>query len=796
MSDNQSSPRKSDHHHAGHHTHAEDAGGQATDPVCGMSVDPDKTDLSYQHEGETYYFCSQGCLDKFKEHPRHYLDQEYEEEEVEAGPGERVEWICPMDPEVLEDQPGSCPKCGMALEPRKVTLEKGDNPELESMTRRFWLSLVLTAPVFIVAMSDMIPGDPVHRYLDTRMLQWVQFILATPVVLYGGFPFFQRGWNSLKTLNFNMFTLIALGTGVAYFYSAVGVLLPQIFPPVMKGPDGWVALYFESAAVITTLVLLGQVLELRARERTGDAVRSLLELAPKTARKISDDGQENEVPLDQVKVGDRLRVRPGEKIPVDGKVVDGSSSVDESMVTGEPVPVEKSEGDEVTGGTLNQKGGFVMETARVGSDTVLSQIVQMVSEAQRSRAPIQGVADRVAGIFVPAVVAAAAVTFLVWLLWGPAPSYAIVNAVAVLIIACPCALGLATPMSIMVATGRGAQEGVLAKEAEAMERLEEVDTLVFDKTGTLTQGAPRVTQIVPAQGRRQDEVLKLAAALENPSEHPLAEAVLQAYSESKDGDSEKLPSVDDFEAVTGRGVKGQIDGRPALLGNRSFMEDSGIDTQSLSDKAQELGEKGATVVYLAEDGDLAGLLAIQDPIKESTPEAVRELHRRGLRLVMLTGDSESAARAVAQELEIEEVQAEVMPQDKADVIEKLQKDEGRRVAMAGDGVNDAPALAQASVGIAMATGSDIAVESAGITLLKGDLRGLVKAVRLSRGTMSNIRQNLFFAFVYNALGIPLAAGILYPWTGLLLSPMIAAAAMSFSSVSVIANALRLRRIEL
>ncbi|HSR67836.1 MAG TPA: heavy metal translocating P-type ATPase [Acidobacteriota bacterium] len=775
-----------------HHDEAEGA----TDPVCGMSVNPETAPHSLEHQGRTYYFCSQGCLEKFKEHPRHYLDQEYEAEEVEAGPGEKVEWICPMDPEVLEDQPGSCPKCGMALEPRKVTLEKSDNPELRDMTRRFWLSLALTVPVFVIAMSEMIPGDPIHGNFDTGLLQWVQFVLATPVVLYGGFPFFQRGWNSLKTLNFNMFTLIALGTGVAYLYSAAGVLLPQLFPPVMKGPDGFVALYFESAAVITTLVLLGQVLELRARERTGDAVRSLLELAPKTARRIGEDGDENEIPLDQVKVGDRLRVRPGEKIPVDGKVVEGSSSVDESMVTGEPVPVEKAEGDEVTGGTLNQKGGFVMQAARVGADTVLSQIVQMVSEAQRSRAPIQGVADKVAEIFVPSVVAAAVITFLVWLAWGPAPSYAIVNAVAVLIIACPCALGLATPMSIMVATGRGAHEGVLVKEAQALEALEKVDTLVFDKTGTLTQGAPRVTQVVPAGDRSQAEVLKLAAALENPSEHPLAEAILQAYRESNQGDGEKLPPVDDFEAVTGRGVKGSIEGRSALLGNRSFMEDNGIDAQSLAEKAEEMGGKGATVVYLAEDGSLAGLLAIQDPIKESTPEAVEELHRRGLRLVMLTGDSQSAAQAVAEELEIEEVQAEVMPQDKADVIEKLQKEENRRVAMAGDGVNDAPALAQASVGIAMATGSDIAVESAGLTLLKGDLRGLVKAVRLSRGTMRNIRQNLFFAFIYNALGIPLAAGILYPWTGLLLSPMIAAAAMSFSSVSVISNALRLRRLSL
>jgi Cu+-exporting ATPase len=705
----------------------------------------------------------------------------------------KTEYTCPMHPEIVRDAPGSCPICGMALEPRVVTVEEEENPELVDMRRRFWVSLALSLPLLALAMSEMIPGQPVQQALSARFISWLQLALATPVVLWGGWPFFARGWASLVNRSLNMFTLIALGTGTAYVYSIVATIFPEVFPDSFRGHGGAVAVYFEAAAIITTLVLLGQVLELRARSQTGSAIRALLGLAPKMARVIRDHESEEDIPLDQVKPGDRLRVRPGERVPVDGLVLEGSSSVDESMITGEPIPVEKTEGSRVTGGTVNGTGGFVMRAERVGSDTLLAQIVRMVSEAQRSRAPIQRLADLVSSYFVPLVVLIAVVTFVIWGLYGPEPrlAYALVNAVAVLIIACPCALGLATPMSIMVGTGRGATSGVLIKNAEALEVLEKVNLLVVDKTGTLTEGKPRLSSVTPVPDQNEAELLRLAASLELGSEHPLAEAIVSGARVK----GLTLSPAKDFRSFTGKGVTGTVDGQAVALGNQKLFDELGLDARAALDRANDLRRDGQTVMLIAVNGHLAGMIGVSDPIKESTPEAIRLLHEEGMRIVMLTGDSRTTAEAVARKLGLDEVEAEVLPEQKSEVVKRLQS-EGHVVAMAGDGVNDAPALAQAEVGIAMGTGTDVAIESAGITLVKGDLRGIVRARRLSRGTMRNIRQNLFFAFIYNVLGVPIAAGILYPAFGLLLSPMIASAAMTFSSVSVIANALRLRRLAL
>ncbi len=703
----------------------------------------------------------------------------------------RTRYTCPMHPQVVRDEPGNCPICGMALEPMTVVPEgEEEDRELKDMTRRFWVSALLTAPVVVVAMGSFIPGEPLRGWVDIRSHGWIELILATPVVLWGGWPFFVRGWRSVVTRNLNMFTLIALGVGVAWVFSVVAVVAPQLFPPSFRGEEGVVGTYFEAAAVIVTLVLLGQVLELRARRSTSGAIRSLLSLAAKTARRINPDGTEDDVALDDVVVGDTLRVRPGEKIPVDGTVVEGRSSVDESMITGEPIPVEKSAGDRVIGATINATGSFVMEATRVGSETMLSQIVQMVADAQRSRAPIQRLADLVASYFVPVVVLVAIVTFVVWALVGPAPAmtYAIVNAVAVLIIACPCALGLATPMSIMVGVGRGAQAGVLIKNAEALEVMEKIDTLVVDKTGTLTEGKPELVSVVAAPGSDERQVLLLAASLERGSEHPLAAAIVKGASAR----GIELTDSENFESMTGKGVTGTVHGHRVALGNRALLEQLAIDPGDLSDRAEALRQQGQTAMYVAVDGRPAGLVGVADPIKDSTPEAVKLLHDAGVELVMLTGDSRTTAEAVAAKLGIDRVEAEVLPDQKVEVIRRLQG-EARQVAMAGDGINDAPALAQAHVGVAMGTGTDVAMESAGVTLVRGDLRGIAKARLLSRATMRNIRQNLFFAFIYNALGVPIAAGVLYPVFGLLLSPIIAAAAMSLSSVSVVGNALRLRR---
>jgi Cu+-exporting ATPase len=712
--------------------------------------------------------------------------------EPDAAPATKVQYTCPMHPQIVQDAPGACPICGMALEPKTIVAET-DNPELIEMTRRFWVSAVLTLPVFALGMADVFLSHAQSHSIGMRAMPWVQFALATPVVLWGGWPFFLRGWQSLIHRSLNMFTLIAVGTGVAYIFSVTAILFPALFPPSFRGMSGEVPVYFEAAAVITTLVLLGQVLELKARSRTGSAIRALLGLAPTHARVIRPDGVETDTPLDQVRVGDTLRVRPGEKVPVDGIVLEGRSAVDESMVSGEPIPVEKLIHARVTGGTVNGSGGFVMRAERVGSDTLLSRIVQMVAQAQRSRAPIQGVADKVAGYFVPAVVLVAVASFVTWALLGPQPAfaYAIVNAVAVLIIACPCALGLATPMSIMVGTGRGAAAGVLVKNAEALERLENVDTLVVDKTGTLTEGRPKLVTVIAASGFEENDVLRLAAALERGSEHPLAASIVAGAKDS----GVDVPTAEDFASVTGKGVTGRVGNERLLLGNAALLTDAGIDATAFSVKADHLREEGQTVVLLARGDSVLGLLGVADPIKGSASEAVAELKRQGLRIVMLTGDSRKTAQSVARELAIDEFEAELLPEQKQQVIARLRA-EGRIVAMAGDGVNDAPALAAADVGIAMGSGTDVAIESAGITLLKGDLRGILKARRLSRGVMSNIRQNLFFAFIYNVLGIPVAAGVLYPVFGLLLNPMIAAAAMSLSSVSVIANALRLRRLSL
>ncbi len=774
-----------DHEHATHAHPAHDhAAHMAKDPVCGMDVDPHTATLKADHKGITYYFCAPGCRSKFIANPDKYLGDKAPAEPVPEG----TEYTCPMHPEIRQIGPGSCPICGMALEPSLVSLDDGPNHELIDMTRRFWVGLALALPVFALEMgAHLVPA--LHHAVPPGVSNWIQLVLATPVVLWAGWPFFVRGGQSLVTRNLNMFTLIAIGTGVAYLYSLIAVLAPGIFPPAFRGADGTVAVYFEAAAVITVLVLLGQVLELRAREQTSGAIKALLDLAPKTARRINADESEDEIPLDEVAVGDRLRVRPGEKVPVDGKVAEGRSALDEALVTGESMPVTKAEGDHVIGGTLNRSGGLVIVAEKVGRDTMLARIVQMVAEAQRSRAPIQRLADQVAGWFVPLVVACAILAFIAWAVWGPDPrfAHALIAAVAVLIIACPCALGLATPMSIMVGVGRGAQMGVLIKNAEALERMEKVDTLVVDKTGTLTEGAPSLTAIVPAEGFEEADVLRLAAAVERPSEHPLARAVVMA-AQARGLD---IPKVRGFDSPVGKGAYGLVEGKRVTLGSAAFLRELGIETSALAASADALRREGASVIFVGINGKAAAALAIADPIKASTPQALKDLAAEGIRVVMLTGDNRVTAEAVARRLGITEVEADVAPDQKAAVVAKL-KAEGRVVAMAGDGVNDAPALAGADVGIAMGSGTDVAIESAGVTLLRGDLGGIVTARRLSQATMRNIRQNLFFAFIYNGAGVPIAAGVLYPVFGLLLSPMIAALAMSLSSVSVIGNALRLR----
>jgi len=763
---------------------------EVIDPVCGMSILPSAAIGQVTHRGRTYHFCSQTCVDKFRASPETYLTPPTSRKpSAPAPPLTTSEWTCPMHPEVVRDAPGPCPICGMALEPRVVTLDE-QNPELDDMTRRFRWSLAVTAPILALMVSEFLPGQPLQHALPPVWLAWSQFLLATPVVLWGGWPFFVRGWASVVNRHLNMFTLIALGVGAAYGFSVVATFAPGLFPDSFRTHGDQIGLYFEPAAVIVVLVLLGQVLELRARSRTSAAIKKLLGLTPTTARRLDEHGAEQDVPLEQVQVGERLRVRPGERVPVDGVLVEGRSTVDESMVTGEPIPVEKGAADKVTGGTVNGTGTFVMEAQRVGSDTLLAQIVRLVGEAQRSRAPIQRLADIVAGWFVPAVILAAVVTFAVWAVWGPEPrlAHALVNAVAVLIIACPCALGLATPMSIMVGTGRGAEVGVLFRNAEALEVMEQVDTVVVDKTGTLTEGKPALTTVVAQTGVDESQLLRLVASLERVSEHPLASAIVRGAEERGIATTD----VSDFRSVTGKGVVGVVDGRTVAIGNAALLTDLGAPVDAMAGHADELRRNGETVMFVAVDGAAAGLIGVADRIKATTAEAIRSLRAEGLRIVMLTGDSRVTADAVARSVGIDDVEAEVLPEQKAAVIKRLQA-EGRRVAMAGDGINDAPALAQADVGIAMGTGTDVAMESAGITLVQGDLRGLIRARRLSRATMRNIRQNLFFAFVYNVLGVPVAAGVLYPVFGLLLSPMIASAAMTFSSVSVIGNALRLRR---
>ncbi len=760
-----------------------------TDPVCGMRVGTNP-DRSVAHDGTTYYFCSDHCVHKFRADPDGYLSGEAR---TPAPVKEGTKYTCPMHPEIVRDGPGDCPICGMALEPMTVSAEEEENPELIDMTRRFWVSAVLTLPVLLIAMGEMVPGFDPGALIGETLSGYVQGALATPVVLWGGWPFFVRAWQSLRSMNLNMFTLIGIGVAAAYLFSLVALLLPGLLPEAFK-IHGRAPLYFEAAAVITTLVLLGQVLELKARARTSDAIRSLLKLAPGTAIRIGADGKEEEVPLSEVRQGDRLRVRPGDKVPVDGEVAEGRSSVDESMVTGEPIPVEKGRGDPVTGGTVNGKGSFEMIARRVGSETLLSRIAQMVADAGRSRAPIQKLADTVAGWFVPAVILIAIASFIAWAAIGPTPAFAhaLVAAVSVLIIACPCALGLATPVSVMVGVGRGANVGVLIRNAEALETLEKVDTLIVDKTGTLTEGKPAVQSIEIFGSIDQNTLLALAASVERASEHPLAEAVV-AFAKERGID---LKRVEEFDSDTGKGVRGRIGDKRVLIGNQRALTDAGIQlSDGARNTAAALRQKGQTVIHVAVNDDLAGLIGIADPIKSTTAEAIRYLHQSGVRVVMATGDHEGTARAVAESLGIDEFHAGVLPQDKSKLVETL-KAQGRVVAMAGDGINDAPALALADVGIAMGTGSDVAIESAGVTLVKGDLRGIARARLLSRRTMRNIRQNLFFAFIYNALGVPVAAGVLYPFIGILLSPMIASAAMSISSVSVIGNALRLKRVAL
>ncbi len=801
------------------------------DPVCGMKVQPEKAAAKMVVGENTYHFCSTKCLAKFESNPLAYVGKDREVHAVtqsitlaksgnmytcpmhpeirQTGPGScpkcgmalepelpaaagAAEYTCPMHPEIVRDAPGDCPICGMALESR-MPASSEENSELTDMTRRFWVSTALALPVFVLAMSAEFIPSLLYKLIDPGVMQWVEFALATPVVLWGGWPFFVRGWQSLVNRHLNMFTLIALGVGVAWIYSMTGLLMPDLFPPTIRMADGMVPLYFEAAAVIVALVLLGQVMELKARSRTSAAIKLLLGLAPKTARIVRDDGGEEDIALELVQPGNVLRVRPGEKIPVDGIVSDGASSVDESMVTGEPIPVEKHAGDRLIGATVNATGSLLMRAEKVGADTLLSQIVHMVAQAQRSRAPIQRLADTVAGWFVPAVVLSAVVTFVVWLVWGPEPrlAHAVINAVSVLIIACPCALGLATPMSIMVGTGRGAMVGVLIKNAEALEILEKVNTLVTDKTGTLTVGKPKLTSVVAAAGFEQDEILRLGASLERASEHPLAAAIIAGAAEKKLA----LEQVAEFKSHTGTGVTGLINNRQVAIGNIKLMQALNVVAGDLGTQAEILRGEGQTVMFIAVDGQPAGLIGVADPIKETTAQAIRDLHAEGLQVVMLTGDSKATADVVAKKLGIDQVIAEVLPEQKTALIKKLQA-EGHIVAMAGDGINDAPALAQAQVGIAMGTGTDVAMESAGVTLIKGDLNGIVRAIRLSRATLSNIRQNLFFAFIYNVLGVPIAAGVLYPFFGLLLSPMIAAAAMSFSSVSVISNAMRLNHMDL
>ena len=759
------------------------------DPVCGMTVDPHATPHRATHAGHDYHFCSADCRTKFEVSPERYLRHE-PPAIIDLAPG--TMWTCPMHPEVRQDHPGSCPICGMALEAEIASAKVGPSEELSDMTRRFWIGLVLTLPVFLLEMgSHLLPS--LHHLVSADASTWVQFALATPVVLWAGKPFFQRGWASLRTRNLNMFTLIAMGTGVAWAYSAIAALAPGAFPAAFRNKDGTVAVYFEAAAVIIVLVLLGQVLELRARERTSGAIKALLNLAPKTAIRILQNGSEEEVSLELIHVGDQLRVRPGEKVPVDAIVTEGRSALDESMVTGESMPVTKSVGDHVIGGTLNQSGALIVEAAKIGRETMLARIVQMVADAQRSRAPIQRLADQVAGWFVPAVLLVAIAAFVVWGLWGPEPRFAhgLIAAVAVLIIACPCALGLATPMSIMVGVGRGAGLGVLIKNAEALERLEKVDTLVVDKTGTLTEGRPSVTRIVTAPGFEAEELLRLASSVERASEHPLGLAIVAA-AQAK---GLSIPQVSAFDSPTGKGATGLVEGKRIVLGNALFLEENGISTTAMSVQAEDLRADGATGIFMGIDGEVAAVFAIADPIKTTTQEALSALRSEGIMVVMLTGDNRTTAQAVARKLGIDTVEAEVLPDQKSSVVQRL-KDEGRVVAMAGDGVNDAPALAVADIGIAMGSGTDVAIESSGVTLLKGDLTGIVRARRLSEATMANIRQNLFFAFIYNAAGIPIAAGLLYSLFGILLSPVIAAAAMALSSVSVVANALRLNRVRL
>ena len=814
------------HEGEGQHTsHSETA--QAKDPVCGMSVDPAAAKHSCDHEGKTYYFCCGGCLQKFQADPDSYLNETerpaapppagarytcpMHPEVRQEGPGDcpecgmalepmtvpgaqtRTQYTCPMHPEIVSDEPGDCPICGMALEPMTVTVEEKANPELVDFKRRFLIGAVLTVPLLVLTMGPYVGLGAVREFLGERATLWVELILGTPVILWAGWPFFVRGVKSVISRNLNMFTLIAMGVGAAYLFSVVAVFVPGIFPDGFRDAQGNVGVYFEAGAVIVVLVLLGQMMELGARERTGLAIRALLDLAAKTARVIREDGREEEIPLEDVKVGDRLRVRPGDKVPVDGVVVEGRSSIDESMISGEPIPVEKVKGDKVTGATINGTGSLVMEAKRVGADTMLSQIVEMVANAQRSRAPIQKLADSVAGMFVPAVIGIAVLAFIAWAIGGPAPAlaYGLVAAVSVLIIACPCALGLATPMSIMTATGRGAQAGVLIKNAEALERFAKVDTLIVDKTGTLTVGKPKLVAVLPEAGHDEAEVLRLAASLERGSEHPLAEAIVTGAEER----GVAFAKTEDFEAITGKGVTGVVDGKPVALGNAKLVADLGLDGGKLSETANARRDEGETVMFVIVGSEIAGLVSVADPVKETTPDALKSLHAQGFRIIMATGDNERTARAVAGRLGIDEIRADVLPEDKARIIKELQA-EGRKVAMAGDGVNDAPALAQADVGIAMGTGADVAIESAGFTLVKGDLNGIVRARRLSRATMRNIKQNLFFALAYNAAGVPVAAGVLFPFFGILISPIFAAAAMSLSSLSVVGNALRLRTVRL